>query len=140
MGATGGDLDAYRKVNVAGVESRERKTSDAGLHRRFVRNILEKSLLAALTLLLWAAGASIGATAQCHPHNEQQIDSLRSVANGAADCSVRVAAWEHLCNWYYMENDSALLLASLRHYESEAQSCGDEENFLYARMLSLIHI
>lgn len=137
MGATGGDLDAYRKVNVAGVGSRERKTSDAGLHRRFVRNILEKSMLAALALLLWTEGASIGAMAQCHPHNEQQIDSLRSVANVAADCSTRVAAWEHLCNWYYMENDSALLLAALRHYESEAQACGDKENFLYARMWRL---
>ena len=137
MGATGGDLDAYRKVNVAGVGSKERKTSDAGLHRRFVRKILAKSLLAALTLLLWGTGASVGATAQCQPHNESQIDSLRSVANGAADCNVRVEAWEHLCNWYYRENDSVLLLAALRHYESEAQACGDKENFLYARMWRL---
>lgn len=97
----------------------------------------QRLLFAVLLLFLLFANRTGSGIAQTLSVTVRQIDSLRGRADSAADCGERVQAREKLCNWFYKENDTLQLLASLRSFENEAQQCGDDENRLYARMWRL---
>lgn len=102
-----------------------------------VEKIYLRFLFAILLLIFLSASRSGWSLAQTLSLTTRQIDSLRRWVDTTVNCIERVQACEKLCNWYYSENDTLQLLASLRSFENVARKCGDDENRLYARMWRL---
>lgn len=94
--------------------------------------------LAGLAMLHLAPSFSSGiCLAQNYTCSDQQCVSSDLSSYSVMGSVPSVDACEKQCNQYYMSNDTLQLLASLRRFEEVALQCGDDENFLYARMWRL---
>ena len=99
--------------------------------------IVGVTLCRCLVALAACCLALCGARVQGQQLGRSTVDSLLWEAEHAESCAARLEAWESLSNCYYAGRDSILLLGALSQMESTARTCGDVNNYLYARMWRL---